>query len=196
MLRYFLLFTLLASFFTSTKVVSSQSILQKPERQNNYNRGNINSWRIVEREYTRNTLVECQTSLRLKDGAILTYNISGQISVDSNNQFIKDSREGNLNITILRREPNGGERYLRYPEKLYSWFDTAPDADYRPLLKRFSSSFRSNIKELYYVSSADNGIYIGLTSTDTTNIQIVHFLNKSGTRNARSSISRCSVAQG
>jgi hypothetical protein len=196
MFKHFVLLALTSLFFIPPNLVLAQGILRKPERQNNYNRGNINSWRIVERKYARNTLVECKTSLRLKDGAILTYNISGQISVDSNNQFIKDSREGNLNITILRREPKGGERYLRYQEKLYSWFDTAPDADYRPLLKRFSSSFRSNIKELYFVSSADNGIYIGLTSTDTTNIQIVHFLNKSETRSARSSISRCSIAQG
>jgi hypothetical protein len=144
----------------------------------------------------RVTSMACQTGLSLKDGARLTYNISGQIRLTNDDELIGNSTDNNLVITISRRERNGQERYLRYQEKLNSWFSDAPDADYRPLLNRFSSSVKSSLGELYYVVSADNGIYIGVTRKYPLKIQVVHFLNKARTSSARSDISRCSVAQG
>src|SRR4028119_2136825 len=144
----------------------------------------------------RVTSMTCQTTLSLKDGARLTYNISGQVRLTDNDELIGNNADNNLLISISRRERNGQERYLRYQEKLNSWFSDAPDADYRPLLNRFSSSVKSSIGELYHVSSADHGIYIGVTRKYPIKIQVVHFLNKARTSSARSDISRCSVAQG
>lgn len=139
----------------------------------------------------RITSMECQASLSVKDGARLTYNISGQIRVTDNNELIANSSDNNLFITISSRERNGQKRYLRYQEKLYSWFSDAPDADYRPLLNRFNSSLKSAIGELYHVRSAEHAIYIGLTRQSPFKIQVVHFLSKARTSSARSNISRC-----
>lgn len=144
----------------------------------------------------RVTGMKCQSSLSFKDGARLTYNISGTIHLTDNNELIGNSSDNNLLITISRRERNGKERYVRYQEKLNSWFSDAPDADYRPLLNRFDSSFKSRIGEIYYVVSADYGIYIGISSKSPVKMQVVHFLNKSRTSSVKSNISRCSVAEG
>lgn len=140
-----------------------------------------------------NVSISCQTTLSLKNGVRLIYDISGQIKLDDEGRY-EDTNQ--LYITIVRRERNGQERYLRYEEKLRSWFSDAPDADNTNLINRFSSSFKPDIREMLYVPSAENGIYIAITYYRPFKAQVVHLMNKSLRSSVKSDISQCSLSYG
>ncbi len=137
--------------------------------------------------------ITCETTLSLKNRVKLIYNISANVRLNDDDTLQKIDPG---TITIVRRERNGQEKYLRYQEKLENWLSDAPDADNTSLVNRFSSSFKSEMGALLYVPSAENGIYIGLSYKRPFRIQVVHLMNKSLRSSVKSDLSQCSFAYG
>lgn len=147
----------------------------------------------LEAQATTTARVSCVAGLSLKDGARLTYVISGSMELTDGGQIFPTS-EPNLFITILRRERNGKERLLRSQEQLGSYEHAAPDADYS--LLPFSGGFRAPSNDgsgLYYVRSADYGLYIHMIPSNSAprQIQVLHYLSRS--RFVRTAASPCSL---
>lgn len=145
----------------------------------------------VKAQATITNEISCTAALSLRDGARITYQISGMVEFNDVGQLIN---QPNLFITILRRERNGIERLVRNQEQLGYFENDAPDADYS--LLPFSGNFRAapnNGSGIYHLSSANNGLYVRLIPRDSAaqQIQVVHYLSRS--RFVRSAAFPCSL---
>ncbi|MEP0873305.1 hypothetical protein NDA01_26445 [Trichocoleus desertorum AS-A10] len=143
----------------------------------------------VKTQATTTSGIFCNAGLSLRDGARITYQISGVVEYSDDGRLIG---EPNLLMTIRRREGNGREKLLRSQEQLSSFENDAPDADYSSL--PFSGRFRAapnNGNGIYHLGSADYGIYMRLLPRESgPEIQIVHYLSRS--RFVRSAAFPCS----
>ncbi len=146
-----------------------------------------------EAQATTTAGISCNARLSLRDGTRITYQISGSMEFTDGGQIFP-TNEPNLFITILRRERNGTERVLRSQEQLGNWELAAPDADYS--LLPFSGSFRGRPNDgsgMYYVPSADYGIYIRMMPSNSAprQFQVLQYLSRG--KFARSAASPCSL---
>lgn len=154
----------------------------------------LSCWMPTKAQATVTAGISCEARSSLRDGARLTYTISGSIEFADDGRILSllSRNDPNLLIAILRRERNGKERLLRSQERLGNFPSDAPDADYS--LIPFSGDFKSSSDSgVYHVRSADRGIYIRMIPANSVSvqIQIVHYLTKS--RYVKSGTYPCSL---
>jgi hypothetical protein len=149
-------------------------------------------WVPFKAQATTVSKVSCNADLMLPNQARIFYDISGTMKFSESGQLVANDPP-NLSITILRREPDGAERFLRTQELLGVFGADAPTADYAQI--PFSDGFKAQSKDgsgIYHVRSADHGIYLRLLPSRSApqQVQVVHFLSRY--RFVRSAAFRCS----
>lgn len=122
--------------------------------------------------------LSCKGSLSLRDGARITYQVSGLMELSDGGRILG---QPNLAMTILRRERNGIERILRQSEPLSNFENNAPDADYSRL--PFTGAFKAKPNDgsgIYFLPSADYQILIRMIPTQSgpRQAQVIHYLDR------------------
>lgn len=146
---------------------------------------------------TNSYRVACQTIVSLRQGASLTYRLTGRLPETPAAEIPQNPVGTDLTLTVQWQDQNGRIQTLLNGSALSDYEQLAPDADYSQL--PFEDAFRgqpNNGDRLYGTPASANGLYISLrpTSGQPRQIQTIHYLHPG--EYVRSTVGTCQTETG